>query len=196
MLEGACDLSRDLDVRLLIAAHRNDVALQQQDVSGLEDGVAQQPVRGCSRVHLLQLVLERRDPAHSRDGDKHPQQEEELCRLGNAGLEIDARVLGIHADSEVAQDVLTDVVFDLLGVAWSRCEHVVVGDEHERVVIALEADAVGERANVVPKVERSGRPVSRHHTPATKRDRLRIRCCLRHAAIAASSSSLALGLAS
>ncbi len=51
-------------------------------------------------------------------------------------------------------------------------EEVVVRHEDERLELGLEANPVGERSHIVPKVKRSGRPITREHSrPALDRRR-------------------------
>src|SRR5439155_22294400 len=70
-------------------------------------------------------------------------------------------LFGIDANREIVDHVVTDVLFDLLELGQARREHVVVGDEEERLVLVLKTHPVLQRPDVVPNVKLSRRAVAR-----------------------------------
>src|SRR5437660_1272781 len=81
LVEASSDLARELDMRLLIAADRNQVALDHEDVGCLEDRIPQKAVAGLRDVVLAHLVLQRGYPLRPRDGHQPGEDEEELSNL-------------------------------------------------------------------------------------------------------------------
>src|SRR5207245_5758758 len=162
IVEPTSDLARQLDVRLLVAADRHEVALHHEDVGGLEDRIAEESVRRQRQIVVAHLFLERRNPLRPRNGNEHREIEEELGHFGDARLQVDRGPLRIDPEGEVVDDELADVLPDLLEVRDPRREHVVVGDQEEALVLVLEPDAVRERPVVVPEMEAlRRRPVAR-----------------------------------
>ena len=149
-------------MRLLIAAHRDEVALDHEDVGGLQDRVPQEAVRGDREVVVAHLVLEGRDPLGARNGDEHREIKEELGDLGDQRLEVDRAPLWIDPDREIVGHELADVLADLFEVGHTGREHVVIGDQEKAVVLVLELHPVLERSVVVAQVEAlGGGPVTR-----------------------------------
>ena len=74
MVEGLCDVARQLDVLALILTHGNAVRLIEQDVGGHEHRVGQQANAGAL-FRLGRFLLELRHavgPAHGRDAVEQP----------------------------------------------------------------------------------------------------------------------------
>ena len=75
----------------------------------------------------------------------------------------DHGLLGVDAAGEVVDDHVENVVLNVLGrVAVG--DHLVVGDDYVRAdAHLLQADAIDERAEVVPEVQTAGRAVAGEH---------------------------------
>jgi len=59
----------------------------------------------------------------------------------------------VDADAEVVEDETADVAADLLQVGGAGREEMEVREEEKRLVLVLEANAVGQGADVVAEVE-------------------------------------------
>ena len=90
-VEAAGDLARDLDVRLVVLAHRHQVGARQQDVGGLQHRVAQQAEgqrlsSGCA-AWAMSLMLGRR--CQARHGHQHLEEQVQLVDLVHGRLQED-----------------------------------------------------------------------------------------------------------
>jgi hypothetical protein len=73
--------------------------------------------------------------------------------------EHDRRVR-VEADGDVVADEFAHGVAQRPGIITVG-DHLVVGDDHEQLMpLALQADAVGQRAEVVAEMKGAGRPVA------------------------------------
>ena len=162
LVEPACDKARGLDVGQLVLAHGHDVALAEQDVAGLVDGVGEQKAgeRVARGLHLsldggvaLQLSL----------GHKRQEGEHELVASGDGRVRVNGRLGGVDAAGQVVHDHVVHVVLDVgRGVAVG--DDLVVGDEHHRVdAHVLQAHALADGAEVVAQVQTACGTVAREH---------------------------------
>ena len=164
VIEATRDLARDLDVRLVVLAHRHQMRLRQEDVGGLEHRIAQQPERDRLLVHQrgARHLLDARQPRQPRHGHEIAQEQRQLIRLMDRRLEEDRGDRRVDAGAQVVQHHaarvighLRDVLFAVLGG-----QHVQVGDDEIALVLMLQAHAVAQAAHVVPQVQAAGRPVA------------------------------------
>src|SRR6266513_369944 len=161
LVEATRDLARELDVGFLVAPDRNEVTLHDEDVGRLQHRVAEKAVGGLRESMIAQLILQRRDALDPRDRDEPREEKMQLPDLRYESFQEVVDLLRIDADREVVDDVVADVLLDLAQAIETGREHVVVGDEQERVVGVLQLHTVGERADIVPDVELSGRAIAR-----------------------------------
>ena len=94
----------------------------------------------------------------------------QLGQLGHQGLDHHGGDRGIQPDGWIVQHHLQHIGADLLGLVEMIGERLQIGDEHVGRVLALEEDALLQRADVVTQVQRAGGPVpgenrSRHGLP-------------------------------
>lgn len=78
----------------------------------------------------------------------------------------------VHADREVAEDVLADIRLDLAESVKPGRGRVEIGYEDERVVGVLETHPVLQRSDEVSEVERARRPITGEQPGATTAMRL------------------------
>ena len=91
VVEPLGDVARDLQVLLLVLAHRDDVGVVEQDVGRLEHRVGEQAVLGGDPLGLLVLVADALlQPAHRGDARQEPGQ---LGRLGHVRLDEEGCLL-------------------------------------------------------------------------------------------------------
>jgi len=161
LVEAAGDLAGELDMRFLVPTHRDEITFHAEDVGRLQDRIAQEPVRRLRDVVIAHLLLQRRNALRAGDGDEHRKVQVDLGRLRDERLKIDRHLLRIDAHGKVVEDHLTDIETDLVEPLEARGEHVVVGDQQERVVGVLQLHAVLKRADVVAEVKAAGRAIAR-----------------------------------
>lgn len=110
MGEAAHDLPRDLEVRELVLTDRDDLAVDDGDVRGLQDRVRQVPGRvDLARRQLAELLLVGRvalQPSERRD---HRQVQEELGNRGDLALAVDDGTFGVEAGGDEVGDELAHV---------------------------------------------------------------------------------------
>ena len=165
VVEPARDLAGHLDVGVVVLAHRNDVALDAEDVGGLEHGVAEQPVGHLVLPGGAGHVLEAGHPLEPRHRDEVLEQRVELADLGDRRLEVEGRLLRVDAGRQLVEDHVAGVGTDLVdvGAGVLRREHVQVGDDEERLVLLLQPDPVLDAADEVTEVQLARGPVSGEH---------------------------------
>ena len=160
----------------LVLSDRHPHALDDDDVRALQNWIREQ-----AQVHVLRMLLghlleggSTLDPA---ERGHHRQQEVELCDLRHLGLLIDDAPRRIDADSQQVRGQIEHLVLDLVPVGLGR-EGVVIRDEVEALVLALEVDPVLGRAEVIAEVEPSRGPDAaqdsyplRHRFPSVVDDR-------------------------
>ena len=164
-VEAAGDLARHLDVAVVVLADRDDVALDAEDVGGLEHGVAEQAVGHLVLAGAAGHVLEAGDALEPGDGDEVLEERVELGDLGDRRLQVERRVLRVDAGRELVEDHRPGVGADLVdvGAGVLRRQHMQVGDDEERLVLVLQAHPVLDAADVVPEVQLAGGPVPGEH---------------------------------
>ena len=156
VVEALGDVARELDVLLLVLAHRDGVGLVQQDVRRHEHRVVEEADRDALALGAGRLVLELRHPAqlaHVRDRVEDPH---ELAVRGHVALHEDDRALGIDAAGEEQID-------EVDRVAPQLCAHLPHGDRVQvdgaihAIVGLLHGDPVLDGAEVVAQMQRAGR---------------------------------------
>ena len=158
LVEPACDRPGHLDVRQIVLPDGHQVALAEQDVRRLVDGIGQQqavqrPPGG------EQLGLDGRVAVELRLRDEAQEREEELVELGDGRVGEDRRPGGIDAGREIVQDRAVHVLADSAGSVAVR-DDLVVREDHERLdACVLQTDALAEGADVVAEVELPGGPL-------------------------------------
>ncbi len=166
MVEPARDLPGDLHVGVVVLAHRDGVGLDAEDVGGLQDRVAQQPVG-----HLVFLVgvaghvLQAGDAFQARHRDQVLEERVEFADLRDGRLQIEGRAFGLDARGQGVEHHLAGVGRDLVDVGAGVLggEHVQISDDEPGLVLVLQLDPVGDAAHVVAQVQLSGGPVTGEH---------------------------------
>ena len=163
VVEAAGDHPRLLEVRELVAAHRHDVGLAEQDVRGLVDRVGQQQPADRGDAGGGRLVLDRGVALQLGDAHQAQERQHQLVERRDGRVREDRRPLGVEAGGDVVDDQAAHVAGDVAeGLAVG--DHLVVGDELPDLRAALlEPDPVADRREVVPDVQGAGRSVPGQH---------------------------------
>ena len=141
----------------LVGADGNEVGLVEEDVGGLEKGVAEEAVGGeIFFAELLLLILVGGNAFEPAEGGEHAEEEEELGVGGDVRLLEDDAAAGVEAGGEEVEGDLDVVGLDVAGVGVVGGEGMEVGDEEEAVVILLQANPVVEGSHVVAEMEAAG----------------------------------------
>jgi hypothetical protein len=151
VIEAARDPARQLDVLDLILADRNEVALVEQDVGGLQHRILEQTDVDVLRLRLG-LVLELRHALEVAEAGDVGQNPAELGVLGDHRLQKQQRAIRIDAERDEVDHHLGDSLCHLLGVVVLR-ERVVVDDAEDAAVLVLQHDPVANCAEVVTEVQ-------------------------------------------
>src|SRR5207244_7788187 len=113
-VEPTCDLASELEVRRLVATYRNDVALHDDDVCALKDGILKQPE--VDVVGLVpDLLLEGWHPLHPAEGGDHREKQGQLGHLGDRRLPVQHSAFGVDADGDQIHDYVVQVVREVAG---------------------------------------------------------------------------------
>ena len=116
VVEAAGNFARHLDVRHLVFAHRNEAGAVDQDVSGLQQRVAEEAVGGeILLLELLDLVLVRRHAFEPTQRCAHRKQQEQLGVLGHTALDEQRGLRRIDAGSEPVDQHFPHGLRDHLG---------------------------------------------------------------------------------
>ena len=175
-VEPLRQVAGELEVLPLVLADRHEVRTVEQDVGGLEDRVGEQADRRRALALLGGLVLELGHPARLAEAGQAVEHPAELRVLGDLALHEDRRPRRVDAHREQLRGRPQGALAQQLGVLLDG-DRVQVGDEEERLVVALEVDPLAERTEVVAEVEGvRGRLDARQHArtrPALGHHRLR-----------------------
>ena len=147
-------------MRHLVLAHRHQVGLVDEDVRRLEHRVSEVPVGDdlIVDVQIPGLLLEARVALQAGLGHQHREEQVQLRVLLDARLPEDRRELGLEPGGEPVGHHVERVLPQPRDVLVAGRQHVPVGDHVERLVIALQAHPVLERADVVAEMHPTGRP--------------------------------------
>ena len=175
-VEALREVAGELEVLALVLADRHEVRAVEQDVGGLEDRVGEQADRGRALALLGRLVLELGHPAGLAEAGQAVEDPAELRVLGDLALHEDRRPGRVDAHRQQLRGRPQGALAQQLRVLLDG-DRVQVGDEEERLVVALEVDPLAQRAEVVAEVEGvRGRLDARQHAgtrPALGHLRLR-----------------------
>lgn len=135
---------------------------EHEYVGGHEDGISEE-TDGIvlAHAHVLDFLLEGRDPLGARDAAEHGEYGVKLGDVGNLRLDVERGLVRVHADGEPVHYHLQRVALDLADLVVVGRQHVEVGHEEKAVVIVLEFYAVNERAHEVPEVKPAGGSIAR-----------------------------------
>src|SRR5216684_7830329 len=100
VVEAARHLAGQLDVRHLVGADRDPLGLVHEDVRGLEQRVAEQPVGRRLDAELLHHLLVGRDPLEPGHRRAHGEEQVQLGVLRHQGLDEERGLLGIEPGPE------------------------------------------------------------------------------------------------
>ncbi len=159
VVEALRDVARHLDVLRLVAADRNPVRIEQQDVGRHQDRVAVQPHRdaGVRILAGLEVGVERGlvgvGAVHLPLGGDAGQQPGQFGRLGDVALAIEAHPLRIESGGQPGGGDLEPRALDAHRIV-ALDQRVVVGQEEEALDIRLAAGRDGrtDRADIVAQV--------------------------------------------
>ncbi len=111
----------------------------QEDVGGLQDGVAEQVVGDLLHVRGRGHVLDRGQLLQALHGDQAADEQLQLVGLVDGGLKAEGDFGRVDADGKMIHDDGAGVVRDRQDVGLVRLgrEHVQVGDQEEAFVLVL-----------------------------------------------------------
>lgn len=164
VIEFADDLACLLEHRLLVFAGRDMGGLEGRDVARLADRVAEEAGRDAGfEILLLDLRFDSRISLETRNGDEVHVVHGEFGELRHHGLDEDAGLRGIDADSEVVESDLAHISSDLLRIVRIVRERLRVSDHDVDVVEfsgVLQLDTLTQGADVVADMKAAGRAVA------------------------------------
>ena len=164
IIELADDLACLLEHRLLVFAGRDMGGLEGRDIARLADRVAEEAGRDAGfEILLLDLCLDRRISLETRNGDEVHVVHGEFGELRHHGLDEDAGLRRIDADSEVVKSDLAHISSDLLRIVRIVRERLRVSDHDVDVVEfagVLQLDTLTQGADVVADMKAAGRAVA------------------------------------
>ena len=121
LVEAPRDFARQFDVRNLILAHRNKIALVDQDVGRLQHGITEEAVGPQVLLrNVLPLLLVGRNalqPAKRRD---HGKQQVQFGMLGHVRLDEHGAALGIESGGQPVEQHLEGILLNLARCRRSR----------------------------------------------------------------------------
>jgi len=153
VVEAPGQVAADLDVLDLIAPHRHQVGIDDQDVGRLQDGIVVDADVGGPALVLEVLV------GDALVGEVHralaAQQPRQFGDLGQVVLAVERDPLGIEPEGQMVDRDLPDRCPQRLGIAVGG-QRVVAGDEDVEFVVVLQLQELADRAAVVAEVELAG----------------------------------------
>ena len=150
VVEAPREFPCEFQMGQLVFAYRNEVRLVQQDVRGLEHGIAEKAVG--AEVFFFDLVLlffVGRIPLQPGHGHHHGEQEMQHGMFGDMRLDKDSRSFRVDAGSQPIDQEFAYEFADAAGVGVVRREGMPVGDEEEALIVFLEGFPVFQGAEIV-----------------------------------------------
>ena len=154
VIEAACDLACELDVRHLVFAHGYLGGTVDEDVGALQQRVTQETVgRQIFPRQLLLLVFVGRhtfQPTQRRD---HRQQQVQLSMFGHFGLDEECGMRRIDPCCQPVDDHVPHGLLDDLRIVVMRGQRVPVGHEEQALELVLHLHPVLQYTMVMPQVQ-------------------------------------------
>jgi hypothetical protein len=160
LVEAPRDQPRDLDVRQLVLADRHHVAVAEQDVGGLMDRVREQQGAHAAAAVGGRLRLDGGVALELRDADEAEKGKQELVERRHRAVGEDRGRGRVDAGGQIVQDQPENRWVERPDAFAVRDDLVVGDDEEDLDAGALQAHAVGERAEIVAQVQRAGGTVA------------------------------------
>ncbi len=143
----------------LVFPDRDEVRAVDDDVGGLQHGIAEESVGVEVLVdELLLLLLERRHALEPGDRRDHREKQVELGVFLDLRLDEDRRLFRVDSRGDPVGDRVERALLHAARIRVVGGQRVPVGDEIEAAVGILEADPVAHRAEIVAEVHSAGRP--------------------------------------
>ena len=141
------DVAGQLDVLLLVLAHRHVRGVVEQDVGGHQRRIGEKPERGVLGV-LARLVLELDHPVHPADPGDAVEDPGELGMPGHLALREEDRALRVDAAGDIGGGQLARRPAQLLRLLPDG-DRVQVDDAVDRLVAVLHGAEAAQRAEIV-----------------------------------------------
>ncbi len=154
IVESPRNLARQLDVTLVVLAHRHQVGARHENIRRLQDRIAEQVVRDLVHAGRGGHVLDRRQLLQALDRNQAAEQQLQLVDLVHRRLKVEGDLVRVDTDGQVVEhDDACDLgdVLDALLVGLRR-QHVQVGDQEEALVLLLKLEPVAVAADIVPEM--------------------------------------------
>ena len=170
MIEPEGGIAGDLDVLALVVADRDLIGVVEQNVGGLQGGVAEEPAADEVLLAFGGLVLELCHPRQLAETDSALHDPAQLVVLGHMALDEHSCEVGVEAHCEEHGGQLNRSLTD---DPWfvGHGERMQVDDAVERIVAMLTSDPGLQRTEVVPEVDITRRLHARQHAGLGRR------CC-------------------
>ncbi len=159
VVEPSRDQPGQFDVRQLILPHRHESAVLAEDVGGLMHRIGEQ-----QRAHRAaggeRLGLDRGVAVQLGIRDQRQERQHQLIQRRHQRMREDDRAVRVDAGREVLGDQHPNPIAQRAGPVPVG-DHLVVGDDNSDGATGfLQPYPVGQSAEVVPEVQRPGRPVA------------------------------------
>ena len=166
LVEALREIPRELEMLLLVGAHRHELGLVEQDVRRLQHRIGEQADARAIGFLPLRLVLELRHARGLAEAGDAAEDPGELRVLGDVALDEQGAAPRLEARGEELRDREARAPAQLRGVLVHR-DGVQIDHTVERVVVALQRDPLAHRAEIVAEVKRiSGRLDARQYARA------------------------------
>ena len=149
----------------LVHSHRYPLSFVDEDVSGLQDRVAEESIVdlgdlgliiGLDKPEFPRLFFDRGVTEQPRRRRNHGEEQVQLSVLLDIGLAEDHRAHGVKTDAEPVDDHLLGTLTDYVSSDVAGGEGMPVGDEEKATVAILQAHPVGQGTVQVTQVKFAG----------------------------------------
>ena len=149
-------------MRQIVLADRHHIGLAEQDVARLMHRVGEQQT-GQRVAGSLHFGLHGRVAVQLRLGDQRQERQHELVLRRNRGVRVNHGLVRVDAGGHIVKHQVEHVVLNMLG-GVAVGDHLIISDDDIRVhAQVLHGDTLANRAEVMAKVQASGRAVAGEH---------------------------------
>ena len=157
VVEAARGFTGQFNMAGLVFTHGHMLGFVNQDVRGLQQGVAQETIGGQVLVlEFLHLVFVGWHTFKPTQGGAHAEQREQLGVLGNAALQKNGALVGVETRRQPVNDHFINVLLDDVAAFVVGGQGMPVGDEVKARHLGLQAHPIFKGAVVVTQMKRAG----------------------------------------
>ncbi len=155
---------REFQMRQLVFSHRDEIRFVQENIGGLEDGIAEKAVG--AEVLFFDLFLfffVGRIPFQPGDGNHHRKEQVQDGMFRDAGLNEHSRASGIDACGQPVNEEFTHEFPDSTGVGIVRGKRVPVRHEEVTLILILQRFPVLQGTKIISEMhEAAGLHAAQH----------------------------------